>query len=58
MGNPQMLIGEFLGTWFTWDAIRALGYLLTRRTVSRMECLRASFERALRASKASGRIGC
>ena len=33
MGNPQTLIGEFLGTWFTWDAIRALDYLLTRKEV-------------------------
>lgn len=30
MGNHQALIGEFLGTWFTWDGIRALDYLLTR----------------------------
>jgi dienelactone hydrolase len=33
MGNPQTLIGEFLGTWFTWDGIRALDYLLTREEV-------------------------
>jgi hypothetical protein len=30
MGAPQALIGEFLGTWFVWDAMRALDYLLTR----------------------------
>ncbi|MCA1963514.1 MAG: acetylxylan esterase [Prosthecobacter sp.] len=30
MGNPMLLVGEFLGTWFAWDAIRALDYLLTR----------------------------
>ncbi len=30
MGNPQTLVGEFIGTWFVWDAIRALDYLLTR----------------------------
>jgi len=30
MGAPQTLVGEFLGTWFAWDGIRALDYLLTR----------------------------
>ncbi len=30
MGTHQALVGEFLGTWFAWDAIRALDYLLTR----------------------------
>lgn len=30
MGAPQPLVGEFLGTWFVWDAIRALDYLITR----------------------------
>jgi len=30
MGNHQALIGEFLGNWFAWDAMRALDYLLTR----------------------------
>lgn len=30
MGTHQALVGEFLGTWFVWDAIRALDYLLTR----------------------------
>lgn len=30
MGNHMPLIGEFLGTWFVWDAVRALDYLLTR----------------------------
>jgi cephalosporin-C deacetylase-like acetyl esterase len=26
----MLLVGEFLGAWFAWDAIRALDYLLTR----------------------------
>lgn len=30
MGAPQALVGEFLGNWFAWDAMRALDYLLTR----------------------------
>lgn len=30
MGNHQVLVGEVLGGWFAWDAIRALDYLLTR----------------------------
>lgn len=30
MGNHMTLVGEFLGTWFVWDAMRALDYLLTR----------------------------
>ena len=30
MGNHMSLVGEFLGTWFVWDAMRALDYLLTR----------------------------
>ncbi len=33
MGAPQALIGEFLGTWFVWDGIRALDYLLTRKEI-------------------------
>lgn len=33
MGNHQALVGEFLGTWFAWDSIRALDYLLTREEV-------------------------
>lgn len=33
MGNAQTLVGEFLGTWFAWDGIRALDYLLTREEV-------------------------
>lgn len=33
IGNQQTLIGEFLGTWFAWDGIRALDYLLTRDEV-------------------------
>lgn len=32
-GNQQTLVGEFIGTWFAWDAIRALDYLLTRPEV-------------------------
>ncbi len=33
VGNQQTLVGEFLGSWFAWDAIRALDYLLTRPEV-------------------------
>ncbi len=33
MGAAQALVGEFLGTWFAWDGIRALDYLLTRPEV-------------------------
>ena len=33
MGNQQTLIGEFLGTWFAWDAMRGLDYLLSRPEV-------------------------
>ena len=33
MGNQMSLIGEFIGTWFAWDAMRALDYLLTRPEV-------------------------
>lgn len=33
LGNPLILTGEFLGTWFAWDGIRALDYLLTRPEV-------------------------
>lgn len=32
-GNQMSLTGEFLGSWFTWDGIRALDYLLTRKEV-------------------------
>lgn len=32
-GNQQTLVGEFLGTWFAWDGIRALDYLLSRPEV-------------------------
>lgn len=32
-GNQQFLVGEFFGTWRTWDGIRALDYLLTRKEV-------------------------
>ena len=33
LGNEQFLIGEFFGSWETWDGIRALDYLLTRSEV-------------------------
>lgn len=33
MGNPQSLVGEFLGAWRAWDGVRALDYLLTREEV-------------------------
>lgn len=33
MGNQQTLIGEFIGSWFIWDGIRALDYLLTRKEI-------------------------
>jgi dienelactone hydrolase len=33
LGNPLCLTGEFIGTWFAWDGIRALDYLLTRPEV-------------------------
>jgi pimeloyl-ACP methyl ester carboxylesterase len=33
VGNQQLLIGEFFGTWQAWDGIRALDYLLTRPEV-------------------------
>lgn len=29
MGNHQVLVDDF-GSWFAWDAMRALDYLLTR----------------------------
>lgn len=32
-GNQLLLTGEFLGSWFAWDGIRALDYLLTRKEV-------------------------
>lgn len=32
-GNQQTLVGEFLGSWFAWDGIRALDYLLSREEV-------------------------
>jgi dienelactone hydrolase len=32
-GNQQFLVGEFFGSWRTWDGIRALDYLLTRDEV-------------------------
>ena len=33
MGNQMSLVGEFIGTWMAWDAMRALDYLLTRPEV-------------------------
>lgn len=33
IGNPQLLVGEFFGTWRAWDGIRALDYLLSRPEV-------------------------
>jgi dienelactone hydrolase len=33
VGNQQLLVGEFFGTWQAWDGIRALDYLLTRPEV-------------------------
>ncbi len=33
MGNPQLLVGEFFGSWRAWDGIRAVDYLLTRDDV-------------------------
>ncbi len=32
-GNQLLLTGEFIGSWFVWDGIRALDYLLTRPEV-------------------------
>lgn len=32
-GNQQFLVDEFIGSWFVWDGIRALDYLLTREEV-------------------------
>ena len=32
-GNQQFLVGEFFGSWRSWDGIRALDYLLTRPEV-------------------------
>jgi hypothetical protein len=32
-GNRMLLAGEFLGTWFAWDGIRGVDYLLTRPEV-------------------------
>lgn len=33
MGNQMVLTGEKLNSWFAWDGIRALDYLLTRNEV-------------------------
>jgi len=33
IGNPQLLVGDFFGTWRAWDGIRAIDYLLTREEV-------------------------
>jgi dienelactone hydrolase len=32
-GNRLVVTGEFLGSWFAWDGIRAVDYLLTRPEV-------------------------
>lgn len=33
VGGQMCLVGDFLGSWFSWDGIRALDYLLTRPEV-------------------------
>ena len=33
MGNQQTLVGDFLGSWFAWDGMRGLDYLLSRPEV-------------------------
>ena len=33
MGNQQILLNDFFGTWRVWDAIRGLDYLLSRPEV-------------------------
>jgi len=33
IGNQQLLVGEFFGTWRAWDGIRACDYLLSRPEV-------------------------
>ena len=30
IGNRMLLTGDFMGSWFVWDAIRGLDYLLSR----------------------------
>lgn len=35
VGNQQLLVGEFFGTWQAWDGIRAFDYLQTRPEVDR-----------------------
>ena len=35
LGNQMVLVGENLPTWFAWDGIRALDYLLSRPEVDR-----------------------
>ena len=32
-GNQQVLVGEVLASWFAWDGIRAMDYLLSREEV-------------------------
>ena len=34
-GNPLLLTGESLSSWFAWDGIRALDYLLSRKEVDK-----------------------
>ena len=33
MGNQQIMLGDFFGSWRVWDAIRGLDYLLSRPEV-------------------------
>jgi dienelactone hydrolase len=33
-GNPLFLVGDSMSAWFTWDGIRAIDYLLTRKEVN------------------------
>ena len=33
IGRQQLLVGEFIGTWFAWDGIRALDVLLAQDNV-------------------------
>ncbi|MGC9319168.1 MAG: alpha/beta hydrolase family protein, partial [Armatimonadota bacterium] len=35
MARQQLLVGEFIGTWFAWDGIRAMDVLLAQENVDR-----------------------
>ncbi|MBN2310709.1 MAG: acetylxylan esterase, partial [Candidatus Hydrogenedentes bacterium] len=35
IGRQQVLVGEFIGTWFVWDGIRAMDVLLAQENVDR-----------------------